>query len=256
MVFRRVEPRRLRGKRLHCVDIQEGGTYTMYRIKLRRCTVDVEMENVGPIVMTRKIVAKLHLNTEIEVALRIKDPFFRSHRTGDDAAQRINDQRATATIWIAKEFIARQTGIQHFDHAFIHRAAGRNHECLAHLRESLGIDGDTIAQRIAAGRKMVRPAHDMNARPFGNQRKNGKRVGIFATYQSAHLTKLTSKGTECIAITSCMDETLADRRHDLLMLSDQRAIWTDVNLGVEHSARRVRQLFANSDDDVGIRRAG
>src|SRR5262249_18598331 len=97
--------------------------------------------------------------------------------------------------------------------------------------------------------------HDMNARAFGDQRKNGERIRIFAAYQSTHGTKFTGEGAECIAIASCVHETLSDRRHDLLMLADQCAVWTDVDLGVEHSASGVRQFLPTADDYVGIGRA-
>lgn len=78
----------------------------MHRVKLGRCTIDVKVKNVGPVVVPCKIVPELHLNAKIEIAFRIEDAFIRSHRPGNDAAQRIDDQRAAATIRIAEEFLA------------------------------------------------------------------------------------------------------------------------------------------------------
>ena len=62
-------------------------------IKLRRGAVDVQLENVRPIVVAGEIVPQLHLDAEIEIAVGIEDAFLGAHRAGDDAAQWIDDQR-------------------------------------------------------------------------------------------------------------------------------------------------------------------
>ena len=49
-----------------------------------------------------------------------------------------------------------------------------------------------------------------------------------------------------------MHEPLADRRHDLLVLADQRAVRADVDLAVEHGADGVRHLLAHADHHIGV----
>src|SRR6185312_6190129 len=48
-----------------------------------------------------------------------------------------------------------------------------------------------------------------------------------------------------------MHEALADCRHDLLVLAEIGAIGADEDLRIEHGAERLRQFFANPDDDIG-----
>jgi hypothetical protein len=146
--------------------------------------------------------------------------------------------------------------LQHLDHALVHRAAGGDHERLAHLREGLRVDRHAIAHRIAAGRKMIGPAHHVDARALGGEREDRERIGVLAADQPAHRAELGLERTESIAEPAHVDQALADRRHDLLVLADQGAVRPEVDLRVEHRPGRVRDLLAHADDHVGIRLAG
>src|SRR5262245_62462464 len=59
---------------------------TMHRIELRRRAVDLQMENVGPIIVAGEVVPQLHLDADLEVAVGIEDALFCGHRASDDAA--------------------------------------------------------------------------------------------------------------------------------------------------------------------------
>jgi hypothetical protein len=109
-------------------------------------------------------------------------------------------------------------GLQRFDHVFVHRAARRDDEGLAHLREGLRVDRDAIAHRVAAYRKVIGPAHHVDARALGGQRKHRKRIGILAANQRAHRTEFGLEGPEGVAEAAHMDEPFADRRHDFWCL--------------------------------------
>jgi len=103
----------------------------------------------------------------------IENAFLRAHGPGDDAAVGRDNHAAAAAIGTAQERLGRRVGLEHLDHALVHCAAGRDHEGLAHLREGLCVHRHTIAQGIAAGGKVVRPAHDVNAGAFGGEREHG-----------------------------------------------------------------------------------
>src|SRR5262249_11445014 len=93
-----------------------------------------------------------------------------------------------------------------------------------------------VAQRISAGGKKVRPAHHVDARALGRERKDRQRIGIFAANEPAHRPEFGLESTESVPETAHMHQALADRRHDLLMLADQRAMRTDIDLRVEHGS--------------------
>jgi len=103
------------------------------------------MENIRPVVVSGKVVPQLHLDAELEIALRVEDAFFRAERSGDDAAVGRHDHAAAAAIGTAQEFFRRRAGFEHLDHALVDGAAGRDHERLAHLGESLRIHRHPIA---------------------------------------------------------------------------------------------------------------
>ena len=235
---------------------RERRRIVVHAVKLRRRAIDVHLENVRPVVVAGKVMPELHLDGEIEIALGVENAFLRSHRPGDDARQRVDDQRAAAAVRIAQEFLALGAGLQRLDHVIVHGAAGRDHERLAHLREGLRVDGDAVAQRIAAGREMIGPAHDVNAGAFGDQREHRERIGVLAADQPRHRPELGREGAEGVAIAAHVDQPLADRRHDLLVLADDRAVRPEIDLRVEHGAGGVRQLLAHADDDIGVGVAG
>ena len=109
-----------------------------------------------------------------------------------------------------------------------------------------------LRKRIAAGREMVRPAHDVDARALGDQREHRERVGILAADQPAHRAELAGEGAEGVAVAAHVHQPLADRRHDLLVLADERAVRADIDLRVEHGAGGLRQLLAHADHHVGV----
>lgn len=200
--------------------------------------------------MTGKIVAELHLNTELQIAVRVENALLGRHRTGNDARIGRDDYAAATAVRIAQEFFRDRVGRELLDHRLVDRAAGGHDERFAHLREGLRVDGDAVAHRIAARWKMVRPAHDVNARAFRREREHRQRIGILAANQPAHRPEARLKGSERIAVTAGMHQPLADRRHDLLVLADERAVGADVKLGVEQCADRVRNFLAHADDHV------
>ena len=86
-------------------------------VKLRCSAIDLKMENVGPIVMAGEIVPQLHGDPELEIALRIKDAFLGSHRSGDDPAVGRDDDAPSGAIGIAQFEIetADAYGVDPFD---------------------------------------------------------------------------------------------------------------------------------------------
>ena len=67
---------------------------------------------------------------------------------------------------------------------------------------------------------MVGPAHDVDARAFGDQREHRERIGVLAANQPRHRPKLALECAEGVAVAAHMDEPLADRRHDFLVFAD------------------------------------
>src|SRR6476660_4900606 len=99
----------------------------MHGIELWRRAIDLQMENIGPIVMSGKIMPKLHRNAKVEVAFGIENAFLHTHRTGDDPAVGSDNQAAATAIGIAQELLCLRAGLQQADHSLIDRAAGRYH---------------------------------------------------------------------------------------------------------------------------------
>src|SRR3954452_19511142 len=58
----------------------------MHGIELGHGAVDLEMENIRPVVVAGEVVPKLHLDAEVEVAFGIENALLRAHGSGDDAA--------------------------------------------------------------------------------------------------------------------------------------------------------------------------
>src|SRR5262245_30828292 len=69
--------------------------FAMHRIKPRGRTIDVQVENIGPVVMAREVVPQLHLNADLEVAIGIEDALLSAHRSRNDAAVGRNDAGTT-----------------------------------------------------------------------------------------------------------------------------------------------------------------
>ena len=96
----------------------------VHAIELRRGAVHVQLENIRPVVVAGEVVPQLHLDAELQVAVGIEDRLLGTKRTGDDAAQWIDDQAAAAAVRIAQEFLALRPGRQHPDHLLVHGPAG------------------------------------------------------------------------------------------------------------------------------------
>ena len=105
--------------------------------------------------------------------------------------------------------------------------------------------------RIATRWKVIGPTHHVNARTLRDQREHRERIGILAANQAAHRPKCALERAESVAMAAGMDEPLADGRHDLLMLANERAVRADIKLGVEQGADGVRNFFAQPHDDIG-----
>src|SRR4029079_10768959 len=52
-------------------------------IERRRGAVDVQVENVGTIVVPGEVVTQLHLDRLLEIAVGVEDAFFRTQGPGD-----------------------------------------------------------------------------------------------------------------------------------------------------------------------------
>src|SRR5262249_47110994 len=92
---------------------------------------------------------------------------------------------------------------------------------------------------------MVPQAHHVDARAFGRERKDRQRIGIFAANEPAHRPEFGWESTESVPETTHMHQTLANRRHDLLMLANQRSMRTDIDLRVEHGSDGIGNLFTD-----------
>ena len=99
---------------------------------------------------------------------------------------------------------------------------------------------------------MIGPAHDVDAGALRGQGEDGKGIGVLAADQCADRPELGLERTERVAESSHMHEPLADGRHDLLMLADQRAVGREIDLRVEHGAQRVGHLLAHPDHHIRV----
>src|SRR5262249_40528256 len=84
------------------------------------------------------------------------------------------------------------------------------------------------------------------------ERDTGRGIGILPTGAGANRPEPGLKRAKGVPEAAGVDEPLADGRHDLLVLADQRAVGAEVDLGVEHSPEGVRNLLAYGDDDIRI----
>src|SRR2546421_9799563 len=96
----------------------------MHRIELWRRAIDLQMKNIGPIVMSGKIMPELRRDAEVEVAFRIENAFLAAHRTSNDPAVGSDDQAASTAIGIAQELFCLPAGLQQVEHALIDRTTG------------------------------------------------------------------------------------------------------------------------------------
>src|SRR6266850_3932401 len=254
--------RRVRDRRRHAGQLRLRGSLergvvarAVDGIDARCAAVDVDLENVGAVVMTGKVVAQLGEHSELEIAFGVQNSLLRAHRAGQDTAVGRDDDASSAAVCAAQQGFGVRADFEHPDQGFVHRSAGGDHEGFAHLCEGLRVDRDAAAHRVAARREMIRPAHDVEARAFGGERKHGKRVGILAADQTAHGPEFRLERPESVAEPSAVHEPLAYRGDELLVLAEQLAVGPDVDLRVEHGPDRPRQLLAHSHDDVGVRRA-
>ena len=99
---------------------------------------------------------------------------------------------------------------------------------------------------------MVGPAHHVDARALGRQREDRERVRVLAAHEGAHRPEFGPEGAERVAVTARVDEALADCRHDLLVLADERPVRREIHLRVEHRSDRAGNLLAQPDDDIGL----
>ena len=99
---------------------------------------------------------------------------------------------------------------------------------------------------------MIRPAHGVDTRALGGQRKHRQRIGILTADQTAHRPELGRERAEGVAKAAHMHEALANGRHDLLMLADQAAVGAEIELRVKHGADGLRHFFADTDHHIGI----
>src|SRR5262249_55734829 len=60
----------LRGRRL------ADRVGAMHRVELRRRAVDLQVENVWPVIVAGKVVPQLHLDADLEIAVGIEDAFL------------------------------------------------------------------------------------------------------------------------------------------------------------------------------------
>src|SRR5258708_12222036 len=56
-----------------------GVVGAVHVIELRCRAVDMQLENVRPVVMTREVVPELHLNPKPHISIRLKSPFPLPH---------------------------------------------------------------------------------------------------------------------------------------------------------------------------------
>ena len=114
----------------------------------------------------------------------------------------------------------------------------------------------SMATRLRKGSplvgKVVGPAHDVDAGAFGGEREHRQRVRVLAADQAAHRSELGLERAERVTEAAHMHQPLADRRHDLLVLADQRAVRRDIDLAVEHRPDGIRHFFAGADHDIGV----
>jgi len=73
------------------------------RVDARRAAVDLQLENVRPVVVAGEVVPQLGEHAQLELAIRIENALLGAHGPGDDAAVRRHDDAAAAAIGIAAE---------------------------------------------------------------------------------------------------------------------------------------------------------
>src|SRR5689334_10572368 len=79
--------------------------WPVHRVDVRRRAVDVQLENVRPIIVAGEIVPQLHQDAELEIAFGVEDSFLRAHGPRQDAAVRRDDHAAAAAVRAAQEFL-------------------------------------------------------------------------------------------------------------------------------------------------------
>src|SRR5262245_31472012 len=52
----------------------------VHGVEMRRRAVDMQLENVGPVVVAGEVMPELGQDAEIEVAVGVKNPLFGAHR--------------------------------------------------------------------------------------------------------------------------------------------------------------------------------
>src|SRR3979409_2126570 len=104
-VGRRVRDRRRHSGQLRLRGSLERGVVAraVDGIDARCAAVDMDLENVGAVVMTGKVVAQLGEDAELEIALGVQNSLLRAHRAGKDTAVGRDDDASPAAVRAAQQ---------------------------------------------------------------------------------------------------------------------------------------------------------